>query len=207
MRQALPHWALRSGWLAPSMALRLTCREKPISTSSLRTLLGLIEWPIAASADASLSRLRHPQQRTDRIAQRRRLDQAFEIIEQRRVTFSQGPRAATFTPNLAAGKRWRIEVFQSALDGAARQPGDARDPRKSTPAGGADLARSEQPPPALVPLRTVRFPPLPNRLLIDHANAGSAQRGKRRSLNTESHRRMAMGAESDSLIDAAVLSR
>jgi hypothetical protein len=27
----------------------LTCREKPISVSSLRTLLGLIEWPMAAS--------------------------------------------------------------------------------------------------------------------------------------------------------------
>src|SRR5208337_3712401 len=44
-------------WLEPSSAFRLTCREKPISMSSLRTLLGLIEWPMATSADASLSRL------------------------------------------------------------------------------------------------------------------------------------------------------
>src|SRR5246127_1360075 len=51
------NWASRSGWLAPSSALRLTCREKPISVSSLRTLLGLTEWPMAASADANLSRL------------------------------------------------------------------------------------------------------------------------------------------------------
>src|SRR5271165_3008740 len=51
------NWALRSGWPEPSSAFRLTCREKPISMSSLRTLLGLIEWPMATSADASLSRL------------------------------------------------------------------------------------------------------------------------------------------------------
>src|SRR5258706_15273085 len=49
------NWASRSGWLAPSSAFRLTCREKPILVSSLRTLLGLIEWPMSASADASLS--------------------------------------------------------------------------------------------------------------------------------------------------------
>src|SRR5262249_42158068 len=47
----------RSGWLAPSSAFRLTCREKPISVRNLHTLLGLIEWPMVASADASLSML------------------------------------------------------------------------------------------------------------------------------------------------------
>ena len=84
------NWALRSGWLEPSSAFRLTCREKPISMSSLRTLLGLIEWPMATSADASLSKLfyTHSSGRTG-VAQRRRLDEALEIIEQRCVRFGQ----------------------------------------------------------------------------------------------------------------------
>src|SRR5229473_7018036 len=131
--------------------------------------------------------LRHPQQRTDRITQRCRLDQAFEIIEQRRVTFGQWSRAAAFTANLPRGKRRRIDVFQATLDGAARQPRDARYGRETTPSRGAHLARGEQPPTALVPLRAVRFPSLPNRLPVDHANAGNSQRAKRRSLSTESH--------------------
>jgi len=118
--------------------------------------------------------LRHPQQRTDRIAQRRRLDQTFEIVEQRRVTLGQPSRAATLTANSAARKWPRIQVFQSALDGAARQPRDPGDRRKTSPSGSPSLARSEQSSTALVALRAVRFPPLPNRLSIDHARAGSA---------------------------------
>ena len=51
------NWALRSGWLEPSSALRLACREHPISVSNLRTLLGLIAWPISTRVIASLSKL------------------------------------------------------------------------------------------------------------------------------------------------------
>ena len=48
---ALPHSALapsgapirESGWREPSSALRLACREKPISVSRLRTLFGLVQ--------------------------------------------------------------------------------------------------------------------------------------------------------------------
>jgi hypothetical protein len=68
--------------------------------------------------------LRHPQQWTHRIAQSRRFDEPPEIIKQRRVTFAQSSRAATFTANVTRGKRRRIEVFQAALDGAARQSRD-----------------------------------------------------------------------------------
>jgi hypothetical protein len=51
---------------------------------------------------------------------------------------------------------------------------DVRDSGETTPSGGARLARRKQPSTALVPLRTVRFPPLPNRVPIDHTNADSA---------------------------------
>jgi len=69
--------------------------------------------------------LRHPQERADRIAQRRRFDKTLEIVEQRRVRFRQGSRAAAFPANSAGSKRRRIEVLQSPPDGAARQPRDA----------------------------------------------------------------------------------
>ena len=70
----------------------------------------------------------------------------------------------------------RIEVFQSTLDRAACKPRDVRDRREAAPSGRAHLARGKQPSSALVPLRAVRIPPLPNRLRVDHANAGSSAR-------------------------------
>src|SRR5271170_1019909 len=140
--------------------------------------------------------LRHPQQRADRVAQRHRRDEAFEIIEQRCVRFGQWSRAAAFTANLPRGKWRRIKVFQSALNGTARQPSDVRDGSETTPSGGARLARCKQPSTALVPLRTVRFPPPPNRVPIDHANAGTAPRNAEESPPTESHGRRAIHRQS-----------
>src|SRR5208282_5961165 len=99
---------------------------------------------------------------------------------------------AAFTANLAGSKWRRIEVLQSTTDGAARQPRDARHGRQTTPSGGARLARRKQPTTAFVPFRTVRFPTLPNRLPIDHANVGSAQSCTEESPTTESQCRMAL---------------
>jgi hypothetical protein len=115
-----------------------------------------------------------PPRSTDRIAQRRRLNQTFEIVEQGRVTLGQPSGAATLTANSAERKWPRIQVFQSALDGAVRQPRDPGHRCKTSPSGSPSLARSEQSSTAFVALRAVCFPPLPNRLSIDHACAGSA---------------------------------
>jgi hypothetical protein len=76
---------------------------------------------------------RHPKQRADRIAQRRRLDETPEIIEQRRVCFRQRSRAAAFPTNSAVSKRRPIKVLQSTPDGAARQSRDARQPTPDHP--------------------------------------------------------------------------
>ena len=51
------NWASRSGRREPSSAFRLDWRENPSPTSNLRTLLGLIAWPMLVSAEANLSRL------------------------------------------------------------------------------------------------------------------------------------------------------
>ncbi len=80
----------------------------------------------------------------------------------------------------------------SVHDGAARQPRGARHGRQTTPSGGARLARRKQPTTAFVPFRTVRFPTLPNRLPIDHANASCARRRAEESPTTESKGRTAI---------------
>src|ERR1700689_3545146 len=78
--------ALRSGWLAPSSVLRLTCREySSSSTSSLPTVFGLTSWPEALSSHASFSQLLDPRQWAHRVAHRRRLDKALQVAEQRAV--------------------------------------------------------------------------------------------------------------------------
>ncbi len=133
--------------------------------------------------------LRHPQQWTDRIAQRRRLDEALQVPKQRRVPFGQRLRAAALTANLSRLQGRCVEVFQPASDGAAREPRDLRDGRKATPPGSPRLACGEQPPSSLVPLRAVRIPSLPNRLCIDHADPGSGPRSPRESGSSESIRR------------------
>ena len=200
------NWALRSGWPEPSSALRLTCRETDLGEQFAH---GVGTDRVAHGGQRGcqlVEALRHPQQRTDRVAQRRRLHQASEIVEQRRINFDQWPGAAAFTANLTRGKGWPIEVFQPALDGTARQPRDRRDGLKTAPSGGARLARSKQSPTAFVPFRSVRFPPLPNRLPINHANAGTLQRRAKESTSTESYGRRPATRSPDSLIIAAVLS-
>ena len=62
---------------------------------------------------------------------------------------------------------------------------------KAAPPRGAHLACGEQTSSPFVPLRAVRIPPLPNRLRVDHANAGSGARDARESVNPESLRRRA----------------
>jgi len=112
--------------------------------------------------------LRHPKQSTFRIAKCHRLNDAFQVREQRHIALAEQPRPATSAPDLARIQPWRIKILQSAHDGAARQPGDLRHSRQPAPAGNTRLARGKQPPSALVALRAVQFPPLPNRLDVNH---------------------------------------
>src|ERR1700676_5355122 len=101
------NWALRSGCLEPSSALRLNWREKPSPMSSLRTLLGLTAWPIGQGLRQLVVALRHPKQRALRIAQGRRLDEALEGDQQRRIAVSQRLGAAALTTHPAVPRRRR----------------------------------------------------------------------------------------------------
>ena len=65
--------------------------------------------------------LRHPQQRTHRIAQRRRFDEVLEIIEQRRVTFTLSSRTATFRANAAPSQRRALTLLAGSRHGVIEE--------------------------------------------------------------------------------------
>ena len=181
------NWALRSGWLEPSSAFRLTCRENPISMSSLRTLLGLIEWPMATSAAASLSRLfdTHSSGRTGSpsvTGSTSRLRSSSSVASLRSTI-----EAAAFTANLARSKWRRIEPLSPrpmvlrarpvTLDTAARPPIRRRELR--SPQTTDDRVR---------PVWNRPLPNVANRPPIDHAIAGSALRRAEESPTTKFER-------------------
>ena len=119
--------------------------------------------------------LRHPQQRAHRIAERGRLDDAPQILDQRRVPARQMPPAATLAAHPAFRQRRSVEVLQSATDGRAREPRDLGDRLQTAPSGRAYLAGCEHPSPALIELRADGLPPLPNCLRVDHADPHTAE--------------------------------
>jgi hypothetical protein len=70
---------------------------------------------------------RHPQQRAHGIAERGRLDDTAQILDQRRVPARQMPPAATLAALPAFRQGRGVEVFQSPTDGRAREPSDRGD--------------------------------------------------------------------------------
>ena len=107
--------------------------------------------------------LRDPQQRSHRIALRRRLQQPAQIFKQRCIHRGQRPSAAAGTPDHARQRVRIIEVFQTTANRAAcdpRCPGRRADPAVTRRSG---LGRREQTTAALVQATTNRRIPLPNR--------------------------------------------
>src|ERR687898_332042 len=64
-----------------------------------------------------------PQQRSHRVAERDRLDQTTQILQQRWILGCQAPPPAPGPADLPGRWRWLLEILQSPLDGAARQAG------------------------------------------------------------------------------------
>src|SRR5260370_42682145 len=135
---------------------------------------------------------RHPQQRPHRIAERGRLDDAAQVLDQRRVPARQMPPAATLAAYPAFRQRRSAEVFLSPPDGRARAPLDLGDPLQTAPSCRTDLAGCEHPPPALIELRANGLPSLPNRLRVDHADLHTAAAPSQESRRPESQHHMAL---------------
>ena len=136
---------------------------------------------------------RHPQQRTHGVAERGRLDDAAQIVDQRRVPARQMPPAATLASHPAFRQRRGVEVLQSATDGRARQPRDLGDRLQTTPSRRPHLAGREHSPPALIELRADGVPTFANRLRVDHADPHTAATPRQESRHPESHHRMPPG--------------
>src|SRR6266849_3403775 len=91
--------------------------------------------------------LRYPQQRAHGIAERSRLDDAAQVLDQRRVPPRQMPPATALAALTAFRQRRGVEVFQSPTDGRAREPRDRGDRPQTAPSSRANLAGREHPPP------------------------------------------------------------
>src|SRR5918995_723195 len=61
-----------------------------------------------------------PQQRSHRVAQRNRLDQAAQILQQRWILGCQAPPPAPGPADPPGRWRWLVEILQPPLDSAAR---------------------------------------------------------------------------------------
>src|SRR3954454_21627890 len=110
-----------------------------------------------------------PQQRSHRIAQRDRLDQATQILPQRWILGCQAPPPAPGPADPPGRWCWLVEVLQPPLDGAARQAGCPRyRPHPAAPRGPR-LGRRKQASTTLVQLVPDRRVPLLYRTLINHA--------------------------------------
>ena len=107
--------------------------------------------------------LRDPQQRSHRIAHRRRLQQPAQIFKQRCINRGQRPSAAAGTPDHARQRVRVIEVFQTTANRAAcntRCAGRRADPAVTR---RSRLGRREQTTAPLVQATTNRRIPLANR--------------------------------------------
>jgi hypothetical protein len=114
--------------------------------------------------------LRDPLERTRRVTHRRRLGEALEVWNQRRIAFAERFRAAALATHPAIGQRPFVEIVLSPINGGAREPGDFAHDDESAVAGGPHLVGGEQALAPLVELAAQRFPAQFDAIAVDHAN-------------------------------------
>jgi hypothetical protein len=110
-----------------------------------------------------------PQQRSHRVAERDRLNQATQILQQRWILRCQAPPPAPGPADPPVGRRWLVEILQSPLDGAARQAGCLGHRHHAAAPRGSRFSRRKQAASTLVQLVSYRLVPLSYRTLINHA--------------------------------------
>src|SRR5579871_5938996 len=120
------NWALRSGCLEPSSALRLNWRENPSLTNSVRTVSALIGCPICVRVAASFSMLFDTQingrMGSPSVAGSMRGNESQIVLANRAAT-------ATGTANPPLRQRLRVNILLAAIDRRTGEPGDLRDDR------------------------------------------------------------------------------
>src|SRR5208283_2706058 len=135
--------------------------------------------------------LRHPQQRTHRIAKRRRFHNAPQILAKRRVLTRQRSTTAAGLTNATGRKRRRVELLQATPERRARDSGDLGDGFQAAPPRRTNLPRGKQSSPTLVEFRADVVPAAANRLRIDHARRHTELGQTSESCRTQSNNRSA----------------
>src|SRR4029077_4564533 len=112
--------------------------------------------------------LRYPHQRSHRIADRRRLKQAPQILQHGRIGLYERSAATARAANLWLYWIECFQVLQAAINRAARDTGRPRYGAHAPVSGGASLRCRQQAPFALIKTRTHRLVAVSNRSLINH---------------------------------------
>src|SRR3954449_5018636 len=121
--------------------------------------------------------LGNPQQRSHRIAQRDRLHQTTQILQQRWILGCQAPPPASGPADPPGRWCWLVEILQPPLDGAARQAGCPAHRHHAAASDRPRFGGRKQTPSPLIKLVLDRLIPLSYRTLINHAaEYGNPQR-------------------------------
>jgi hypothetical protein len=112
--------------------------------------------------------LRYPHQRSHRIADRRRLKQAPQILQHGWISLYERSAATARSANLWLYRIERFQVLQAAINRAARDTGRPRYGTHAPVSGGASLRCRQQAPFALIKTRAHGLVAVSNRSLINH---------------------------------------
>jgi len=110
-----------------------------------------------------------PQQRSHRVAERDRLDQTTQILQQRWILGCQAPPPAPGPADPPGRWCWLVEILQPPLDGAARQAGCPAHRHHAAASDRPRFGGRKQTPSPLIQLVPDRLIPLSYRTLINHA--------------------------------------
>src|SRR5271166_2759370 len=110
-----------------------------------------------------------PYQRPRRVAERRRLQKAAQVFQQRGIGSRERRPSAAGAANLRARAIGRRQILQAAIDRAARDSGRPRHGAHAAVSGRARLRRREQPPLPFVQTHPHRLETVANRCFINHA--------------------------------------
>jgi hypothetical protein len=143
---------MSSWWPPTGLAVRLPAvaerRQQPLHVAGADLMPLLLQ-----RGGELLVAFRHPQYRAHRIAERRRLDHAAQILDQRCVPARKTQSASTLA-TVSPPREWRrVEFFLCSADGRAREPRELRDRLNATPSCDKRFPGRKQPPTALIELR------------------------------------------------------
>src|ERR1700674_3376295 len=120
--------------------------------------------------------LRYPHERSHGIADRRRIEQALQVLQQRRIDLRERSASTARATNLWRDRIERFQVLQAPIDRAACDPGRTRHGAHATVSSRAGLRCRKQASFAFVKTRTHCLVAASNRSLINHASVINLRR-------------------------------